>query len=1502
MAIAYELVNLTCDSTSPPDCVQTISITTYLPPGLFQLIMHVRSTTSDIADVYYSPVPALVAQPQLLDPATPNPIVCGLLTNSLQDDPLTQASLLATLTTSLVDGYGLGGLTVNSSELGCDAYNNTDGTTGFGSIDGSGDNGDFSVADRLLAAMLTIVEAMTDSGSPLAINVANSLSTAAYSIVSALSSNGTAHSQAASPLLSSSQVWSLLNLTESITDYLSMAGVGFQSGNNSASDTFNTAFDNLAGIYGQLLTANTSDPSMHCTLVHLLQSRFSSLLTTAMDGHVVADPDVSFTGAAFSASTSRIVSGANSTVSQLAMSIPADAFVHANSSYFDVQRIIFQLAQTQWLGCYPTTVWNQAAASSNLTGSALLPTSLYVVELITPSGTQYAVQGISVPIQFTLPYANENLTAAEFTPNCAFYNRTSSTWSTDGCTSVVNNASVSCACNHLTEFTLISRPLSAALGNGQAQLSATEAAKHADLLGIFIMYLIPLGLSLYLLVMAGIVYRTQASVVPWANPTYLVIAVVSTMRAVCLALMYFDNMNSATTAFDQNSLSATTTALLLLPLIVEVVLLAVLGYRYAVARRKEGASQMVNGKIDLRRASMYTGPASLMPQLDESVRDRRPSILQRLSIVGVSEKPVTEPPGYRAPAILTVLFIAATIGALVAYLVLEKRTQSTSTFSAVSALFALTFVAALTIIATWVVFLHYSVPNLKAVMRRGQTLGWIAVFAFFLQSILVLAFAEQRSGSWYFVGAGGVHVMMAIYAIVEVFTLCGMALWWRWTLQWWRGHQVSDLVSKYDFNDSHGLYGTKDKDAWLGPLSTPMQTARVADTNSAQRDRLDSMKLGAHRPSIAESMIFSAAEADEDGVDPLAGTTALDKTQPVVTSIESSLEAGKAKDVRDKYSVEAKTNDTEQAFSSEARAHTVPALDIASPSASAVSPANISLQAVTASLLTARPMTVWSNANSINSSPSQYAVVDGPMTTPLHLPDRHRPSVSISASPLVMAADSPLGSSATSSVPPSAAATPHMASTASRIPVKRQSCMTNLELSSATAAPITVSEKMPASPRIHPSTPASLPSPVAMSTVLSMMSAASTAPASSATAHAPNSPRLPTVDDIAASADSTVQPSTASILSALPRSRSPSIAANPLALTPLPIRPLLPPIERAPASALASTVASKPAEIELSQVDDTHRAAGGQKSLRMTVSRAEEDEPLSPFAIPSDDDNDDHKQQDEQGHSAEVDRWKQSEPAPHSPLNRNPLVERVDEPTEPVSPMLLPTAASTAHAAEHGHIIHHGKQGKVTRDPIVLPDSTFILSTPLASVASSGTSSPVLSPSPKPNNHSRARVSRSSVSAIPTEEPKFSPSLLAASAIYQPHRRPSVSKSPDAQRGSVIRGGSPARQAASHLQPRGVNLAPKQRMSASVDLTSPASESEVYTEGVDESHSPQRLHPQSRLTRPQSLSIDPSAADSAQLQSASQQPGARVTRAASFVAVQQQPRNNNFFDRLLSSI
>ena len=1368
--IAYQEVNLTCNSSSADDCLQVVSVSTYLPPGLYQFVVHVMFGLMEnaTADVYYSDVPAVVAEPQLLDTDVSNPVVCGLLNGGSTADELTQASLASTITSALMDVYGASGLTANSSRLSCGLITNTSDI----------------VADRLLAAMLNATRAMSNSWSPLAINTVNTLSTAAYSIASALTADKTT-------LSTSNQVWALVNLTSALTHYLWQANIGYQSGNDTWLDVYNLGFSNIAAVYGQLLTANTSDASLHCGVVNLMEHHFSSLLTTAMVGHQFADSDVSFSGMSYSASTSRIAAASNSSLSQLSLSIPAAASGDSTSSsgFFDVQRIIFNQSQTMWSNCFS----HEFDPSLNTTANAaLIPGPLYVIQLLDSLGAVYSVEGISTPIEFILPYVHENATESEFTPACAFYNRSSSSWSTAGCTSVVNVDSVSCACNHLTEFTLVAQPLIATSGSGQAQLSASQAIKHADLLGIFIMYLIPLVLATLLLFIAAVVCRAHASVVPWSKSVYALIVVVSMMRCVCLALLYFDNANSATTLFDQNPLSATTTALLLLPLILEVLLLLVLGYRYAVVRRKEGSGQIVNGRLDLRRASMYTGPAVLKPRMSEvsdptAAKDRRRSMLQRLSVVvSSSNTPIVDPPNHLVPLGLAAVFTLAAVAALVGYLVLERHTGSSSTFTSMSALLVLTVVAALTVMSMWVVFLYCSVPNLKAVMRRGQALGWMTVFAFFLQSLLALSFAEQHSGSWYFVqSAGGVHVMLAIYAVVEAITLSGMALWWRWTLQWWRSdNKIDTIVTRYDTTEAKAQSLIKDKEVWNNTLTPPVivaaQKNKLGNTHSADRDRLDakpkSKNLADRRPSIAESLIFGVnCEMDDDNDDNWAeagGNT----TRSVVTSMESSRMEKLG------HHAEEKTTDKEQVFSSETTIRSLPPLRSTSVRLDSSSTV-MQLQALQ-SLQTGRPSKVWSNGGSINNTPPHLVANNGPMPTPLQLPIRRSSSSSVSASPrtvaalsaspLLLADEKLLNSPSQSSTLPSGVTTPLTAPNSSRLAPKRQLSIIGWELT-PTAVPAAGTLSAPATARITQDTPASVPfSPLAPVTALSMLSAASSASATTAASPAAASP--------------------ASVLSSLPTAESVVINRPQTAAAPLDFAEL-----SSPTSSTTGTTADDGSiQLILTPLGGASELPTCRTNrLRKYITRAtdEDEQKLSEYSL-----------------------------AP-SPIDRRPRIERADDIVEPPSPLLLSSPTGPTAGTRDGYIIHPGKSARVSRQASVQQTGTPGFSPPLGSTASSMAASPSMSPTFRPilpievlrQGRSRAgRVSRSresssgrhrgSVAAIPTGEVRKSPSLTSASAVYHPQRRSSTVAPDERQRGSVVRSDSPPQQRAQSLQTNKVTV------------------------------------------------------------------------------------------------
>ena len=581
-----------------------------------------------------------------------------------------------------------------------------------------------------------------------------------------------------------------------------------------------------------------------------------------------------------------------------------------------------------------------------------------MIQVVDETGAEVVVAGLnsSSPVRFTLPYTATNTsstttstaaTATTAIPVCAFYNRSSLSWSTDGCSTALYNATgtgstrgslaVLCSCSHLTEFTLLAaQPQSGVgIGGNGATLAASQALKQMDVLGTAFIYLIPLALACYLIVITFAVQRKQvfASAVPWVKTVYACIALAALVRCVCLALLYAATRDTSTSlasatavtatisTFNQSSLAAATTSLLLLPLIAEVLLMALLGYRYAVVRRKEDASAMVDGKIDLRRASVFAGTASLMPVLGNQTQSlnkglsqtlsqtltanatvpipsgHRQSIFWRLSMSKAPRKSVitiVDPPGATGPRAFAGVFSVAALGCFAGFLAtLLLQTKSTSNSSgattAVTALLVVTFLAALVVLAVWFVFLYYSVPNLKAVMRRGQALGWLAVVSFFVQCVLALSFCSQYAAGWYYAqySAGGVHVALALYAIVECVSLCGMALWWRWTVQWWRTDQVKSIVSRYDAieakasargttSGAEGRVGNNGKDVWLGDDNGAFAASQTVDklgasldakASSVERDRLDAKKLGTHRPSITDSLIFSVNEADDSGED-----------------------------------------------------------------------------------------------------------------------------------------------------------------------------------------------------------------------------------------------------------------------------------------------------------------------------------------------------------------------------------------------------------------------------------------------------------------------------------------------------------------------------------------------------------------------------------------------------------------------------------------------------------
>ena len=1380
--ITYVPVVLTCGNTSQAECVYAVTADTYLPPGSYTFVVHVLPPlhlAGTGASVYYSGVPAVVTDAALLGSGNSSAALCGLLGGSSTEDAFTQAATTATVTRALVDSYGPGGLTADSSELRCADLVPSNGSTTASWNDTGGNSG--SIADRLLEVLVNATRAMSTDNSPLAINVVNSVSTAVNSIAQAV----TADSR---PPCSSWTVLAVLSVTTALTSYLSNASVGYQSGNDSVLDVFNLGFENVAAVYGQLLTANTSDPSMHCTVVSAMEQRFSSLLNAALGGHATGQPDVQFSGESYSAASSRVAAATNVTLSQLNLTIPAAAVTASTTTYVDVQRILLKHSQAQWSRCFSAHFdlsFNGNSTAGEATDVSLVADSaLYLIQLVDPAtGAEYSVYGLSTPIQFALPYALDNSTAGGYTASCAFYNRSSSSWSSTGCTSLLDTAGVLCACSHLTEFTLVLQPVSASAGSAQTQLSAAQAFVQADLAGVLVVYLVPLALASLLLLLAAVLHRRMASAVPWSRTVYALIVLVSLMRCVCASLLYFDNRNQATHTFDQNPLAEATTALLLLPLLLEVVLLAVLFYRYAVVRRREGASRMVNGKLDLRRVSVVPWrPVSLVPRLSASIMPegkgqlRRLSVTQRLSVaLSSSDKAIVAPPNHIVPLVFALVYLAAAIATLASYFGLGSHSGggSSSTYSAVSSLLGVTFVAAFTIAAVWLVFLYYSVPNLVAVMRRGQALGWLTVGAFFLQSLLVLCFAEPRSAGWYFEeSAGGVHVMLAVYSVVEAMSLCGMALWWRWTLKWWRTNQLKHILARYESAEASVMAqaSLKGDDGFEMNFATPVPSEKADDCIKSDPALPFKQRQSGTRPSTAGSLMSAGSEADVgyEADDP-QDESPVDIAAVDTTQTESKLgDSGGALSDKGSCAAEEHAQHREkQLFVSEERVR------FSFSSASRVAPCPAPLLTLSTPLQTDRPTTVRSTDHSSDNTPQQLSDAHGPMLTPLQLSSRqHRlPSILALPSPLLIADGHSRSSSSSDSPLPSAVTTPLLQPVSASQLFRRHSSIIAWELAPP-AGPLGAADE------------------------------------SAITMHG-----------LATPAASLLEPFSAlSLLSAGP------------VLTPVPNRILpaedefhhVPAAADNDASIAAASSVHRPSELatddDVGLVQSIHVPAAlvspvpWVRTVAASFARAT-DEQLLPSAVPSSPTGADGKQHELQ-----------------QPQNKGALglslvgrtsqfereeVERLDQRN---SLLRTPPAAALIHSSHVDSNIRH-------IEPDTLTALRFNPAGPISAASSSTSASPTLSPllRPMPPNdvlvlplgrlrsNSVASGGRSSVSLLPSAGHQLhqSPSLTATAAAtvtLAQKRRSSVSDVPDTQHGVRVASNSASQQRAQRLHQQAVQL------------------------------------------------------------------------------------------------
>ena len=778
--LAYLIVPLICTAQSPADCEQSVQTVVYLPQGVYQVVLHASANLTSTPDAIFAQGAVDVSPPAPTSSGTDQDAVCSILlyTNDTEADPLTGLSMLAVLVNALDRSDQLQAVATSSlAAMGCTSM--ADDSALFG--------------DHLLSALQQTMVQINTITPYLAINAVNSVSASVLSMLDALRG---------SHVLASAEVLLALTLASELTYTLMQAGVGYQSGNNSALFIHNEAFRDLAAVYDALLT-NAS--AQHCAVLGEAQGALPVLLTVAMTEHQESDTDVTFALTAYTAASSRVAAGTSLAMvtldRTLSLDIPSSAFgALPPTSMVDVQRLIFSMDGSGWRSCYPESA-NAAVSNSvgNVTTAALLSAPLTLISVATIDGVEVGISDLSTPLQFVLSY-NQSAVGSS-TPACAFFNRTTSAWSMAGCSSSLVPAGVLCSCTHLTEFTVIGITDLPAVDGGDSRAISANLGSSADLLGLLIIYLVPLLVTVVLLI---VLQATHVSALPWSRTVYASIAAVAVLRCVMVALLYFDNANQATSTFAQNHLAIVMTSLLVAPLIAELLLVVHLVYRYAVVRRKEDSSSIYR-MLGVRRASGYAGSISLMPRRSSEAvgGGRRASLLHRLSVMAKPDTPVTNPPSVLVPAVFVAVSVVATVPALVVFLYFAVASNGAA--QAILALVSVVMVAALVMVCTWTLFLYRSLPNHGNQMRQGQAIGWIPVVSFALQSLLFLAFAARESPSWYFTTAngGGVHVMLTLYALVEVATLTGLAAFWAWTISWWRPHGTDrgapkTFVTRYD--------------------------------------------------------------------------------------------------------------------------------------------------------------------------------------------------------------------------------------------------------------------------------------------------------------------------------------------------------------------------------------------------------------------------------------------------------------------------------------------------------------------------------------------------------------------------------------------------------------------------------------------------------------------------------------------------------------------------------
>ena len=562
-----------------------VTVTAYLPPGVFTIVVHATSGSSNVSQLLYSTAAVTVHNVTLTPGWDLNEaVICSLLSLTEPDDPLSTLSELSSLTTTLIQADGLAALQLQASELAGVGCLNATSTN----PNASSQNEATTVADALLHALLRSLENVTAASVPGLINSVNPISSALLSVLQALLSYD--DSTGSPAVLTQLQGEQLLSAASTLVSTLSASG--------SAVSAYSAGITSLADLYGTLMSANSDQ---HCQLMQGAQDGISSLLSVAMTNQSTSEPKLLYSSPAFTATSVRLPVTSNQTtdVGGLQMQIPAVSLATLSASTVDVQLLVLA-SNLSWLDCFPVTVSNSQPLSSDVAGGSVLDTSLFSLSLFSTDGTELTVSDLPAPITWQLPYTFSS-DSSSGTIACAFFNASLQAWSTDGCSSSLLSDAVGCSCNHLTPFSLITVPDSSATAGSVANAADADKSQPA-LYAVWLLYLIPMiTASILLLRLLGCCHGSPSDL-PHAGLLYAVIIVAAMVRCADSAVLCFGWSQRVLQTVDKDTVAVVSAALLFLPLVAETASLMLLLHRYVrLSQRGQTAVSWQDKRLQLSK-------------------------------------------------------------------------------------------------------------------------------------------------------------------------------------------------------------------------------------------------------------------------------------------------------------------------------------------------------------------------------------------------------------------------------------------------------------------------------------------------------------------------------------------------------------------------------------------------------------------------------------------------------------------------------------------------------------------------------------------------------------------------------------------------------------------------------------------------------------------------------------------------------------------------------------